>query len=324
MFGENTRKQAWFVEAGRTPVQALALSITDAATPLGQPTPLGRIAAGYVADIVAVDGDPTKDIRMVSNSVRSVMITPRPAARTAIILGASGSVGGALLRALLHDDAFAHVVTLSRRSLPGAVALAQKTGCTLHEQLVPEMRPAALEAATIDALREMNGEAVGFSVLGIGQGTAKLTIAEHRAVDVELNAAFARGLRASGIVHQLAYMSAVGADPQAKTTGSGAAGTARYNRVKGESEAAVRAQGPDVVSVFRPSLIIGSTHTPRILGALLQLFSFITPARYRAITVQQIASAMVNTVKAQPASGGMFQYPEMMAASERGGVSGAR
>ena len=35
----------------------------------------------------------------------------------------------------------------------------------------------------------------------------------------------------------LAFMSAVGADPTASTRGSGAAGMARYARVKGEAEA---------------------------------------------------------------------------------------
>jgi uncharacterized protein YbjT (DUF2867 family) len=59
-------------------------------------------------------------------------------------------------------------------------------------------------------------------VLGVGAGTAKLTLEEHRAVDVALNEAFARALRDSGKVRHLAFMSAAGADPTAKTSGSGA------------------------------------------------------------------------------------------------------
>ena len=99
---------------------------------------------------------------------------------------------------------------------------------------------------------------IGLSVLGIGAGTAKLTIDEHRAVDVQLNAAFARGLKASGRVKHLAFMSAAGADPTAAATGSGAAGMARYALVKGEAEEAVKESGPAVVSIFRPAMIIGS------------------------------------------------------------------
>ena len=126
-------------------------------------------------------------------------------------------------------------------------------------------------------------------MLGVGSGTAKLTLDAHRAVDVALNAAFARGLRGSGKVRHLAFMSAAGADPSAKATGSGGAGMSRYNRVKGEAEEAVRASGPAVVSVFRPAMIIGSQHTPWILEKTIPLFSFVTPAKFKSITVEQIA-----------------------------------
>lgn len=238
----------------------------------------------------------------------------------AIVLGASGSVGGALIAELAQDDTFDSIITLGRRSLPDVVAMARAHGRALREVLIDDMTPDALEAATVAALLGAADGAVGFSMLGVGAGTANMSLEAHRAIDVELNAAFARGLRRSGVVHHLAYMSAVGADPRAKATGSGAAGMPRYNRVKGESEAAVRAQGPEVVSVFRPSMIIGSKHTPGVLATLLPLFSFVTPARFRSITVEQIAKAMVATAKARPATGGTYHYPEMIAAIAREGV----
>ena len=233
--------------------------------------------------------------------------------RTAIVLGGSGSVGAALLRELFTDDGFDAVITLSRRSLPEAVAMARKAGRKLVEQLVPDMNPAALAAATLAAVKDHDGELEGLSVLGVGAGTAKLTLEEHRAVDVALNEAFARALRDSGKVQHLAFMSAAGADPTAKTSGSGGAGMARYNRVKGESEAAVRASGPAIVSVFRPAMIIGSQHTPWLLEKALPLFSFITPAKYRSIRVEQIAKAMVATAKHHPATSATYHYPEMLA-----------
>lgn len=233
--------------------------------------------------------------------------------RTAIVLGGSGSVGAALLRELFHDEGFDAVITLSRRSLPEAVALARTTGRTLVEKLVPEMKPAALAAATLEAASAVEGELEGFSVLGVGAGTGKLTLEQHRAVDVALNEAFARSLRDSGKVRHLAYMSAAGADATAKTSGSGAAGMARYNRVKGESEAAVSASGPALVSVFRPAMIIGSQHTPWLLEKALPLFSFVTPAKYRSIRVEQIAQAMVAAAKHHPATSATYHYPEMMA-----------
>lgn len=232
--------------------------------------------------------------------------------RTAIVLGGSGSVGTALLRELFHDDGFGAVITLSRRSLPEAVAMARDAGRTLIEKLVPDMQPAPLAAATLDAVRQVDGDVEGFSVLGVGAGTAKMTLEQHRAVDVALNEAFARALRDSGKVRHLAFMSAAGADATAKASGSGAAGMSRYNRVKGESEAAVRASGPAIVSVFRPAMIIGSQHTPWLLEKTLPLFSFVTPAKYKSIRVEQIARAMIAAAKHHPATSATYHYPEMM------------
>jgi uncharacterized protein YbjT (DUF2867 family) len=231
---------------------------------------------------------------------------------SAIVLGGSGSVGTALLRELFHDGDFGTVITLSRRSLPEAVTMARATGRRLVEKLVPDMNPAALAAATLEAASEVDGELEGFSVLGVGAGTAKLTLAEHRAVDVALNEAFARALRDSGKVRHLAFMSSVGADPTANASGGGAAGMSRYLRVKGESEDAVRASGPAVVSVFRPAMIIGSQHTPWLLEKTLPLFSFVTPAKYRSIRADQIAKAMIATARHHPATSGAYHYPEMM------------
>ena len=233
--------------------------------------------------------------------------------RGAIVLGGSGSVGTALLRELFNDDGFDAVITLSRRSLPEAVAMARTAGCRLVEKLVADMSPAHLAAATIDTARNVDGDLEGFSVLGVGAGTSKLTLEEHRAVDVALNEAFARALRDSGKVRHLAFMTAAGANPTAKASGSGAAGMSRYNRVKGEAEEAVRASGPALVSVFRPATIIGSQHTPWLLEKALPLFSFATPAKYKSISVEQIAMAMVATARHHPATSATYHYPDMMA-----------
>ena len=217
------------------------------------------------------------------------------------------------MNALIATADFAPVVTIGRRSQPQLVDAARNAGVEFREILVPTMNPESLARATVDAIGALPGAAAGFSVLGIGAGTAKLTIDQHRDVDVALNAAFARGLRDSGRVAHLAFMSAVGADPTASETGSGAAGGARYARVKGEAELAVKADGPAVVSIFRPSLIIGSQHTPWVLEKLLPLFSFVTPARLRSISAAQIAAAMIAVSRRRPETGALYHYPEMMA-----------
>ncbi len=231
--------------------------------------------------------------------------------RTAIVLGASGSVGNALVAELFRDGSFDAVITLSRRTVPEVVALGP-----VREQIVPEMTAQTLEAATLAALREVQGEVEGFSVLGVGAGTSKITYAQHRAIDVELNEAFAKALKASGKVQHLGLMTAAGANPQAKSTGSGAAGMARYSRVKGEAEQAARAAGPAIVSIFRPAMIIGSQHTPWLLEKVLPLFSFVTPAKYKSITVTQIAKAMIAAAKVHPATSAVHHYPEMKALIE--------
>ena len=73
MFGENTRELGWFVKLGMTPAQALATATTTAADLLGMSDKLGKIAPGYYADIVAVDGDPLADINVAIYKVRWVM-----------------------------------------------------------------------------------------------------------------------------------------------------------------------------------------------------------------------------------------------------------
>ena len=73
MCGQNTRELAWFVQAGMTPLAALATATTSAASLLGKEKVLGSLAPGYMADIVAVEGDPATDVRSVIYGVRWVM-----------------------------------------------------------------------------------------------------------------------------------------------------------------------------------------------------------------------------------------------------------
>ncbi len=73
MFGQNTRELAWFVQAGMTPLAALATATTTAAALLGKEKTIGSLAPGYLADIVAIEGDPAADVRAVIHGVRWVM-----------------------------------------------------------------------------------------------------------------------------------------------------------------------------------------------------------------------------------------------------------
>ena len=73
MFGENTRELSWFVKAGMTPEQALRAATINGATLLGMEKSLGSLQPGYLADVVAVEGDPLADIEIAIQKVRWVM-----------------------------------------------------------------------------------------------------------------------------------------------------------------------------------------------------------------------------------------------------------
>jgi imidazolonepropionase-like amidohydrolase len=88
-FGENTLELEWFVKAGMTPAQALATATTTGAALVGQEENLGRIRAGYFADLVGVDGDPETDITAVTRRVRWVM-----KAGLVVVDRTMGSTGG--------------------------------------------------------------------------------------------------------------------------------------------------------------------------------------------------------------------------------------
>jgi imidazolonepropionase-like amidohydrolase len=71
--GRNAEELVERVRQGRqTPMNAIISATSLAAESLGLEKTIGRIAPGYQADIIAVDGDPTTDIRAVTR-VRFVM-----------------------------------------------------------------------------------------------------------------------------------------------------------------------------------------------------------------------------------------------------------
>jgi imidazolonepropionase-like amidohydrolase len=73
MFGQNTRELGWFVKAGMTPEQALKTATLVGAELLGEQERLGRVAPGFAADLVAVEGDPLDRIEALFDGVRWVM-----------------------------------------------------------------------------------------------------------------------------------------------------------------------------------------------------------------------------------------------------------
>lgn len=67
--GENGRELDWMVRLGMTPLQAIAAATTTAARVLGEHERLGRVQPGYLADLIAVSGDPTASIDAIRKVV---------------------------------------------------------------------------------------------------------------------------------------------------------------------------------------------------------------------------------------------------------------
>lgn len=64
---DHARQFSVYVDLGMTPMQAIQSATTVAAESLGWVGDTGAVAPGYYADIIAVDGDPLKDIGAMEN-----------------------------------------------------------------------------------------------------------------------------------------------------------------------------------------------------------------------------------------------------------------
>lgn len=151
--------------------------------------------------------------------------------RTALLAGATGLVGAALLALLRDNPRYAHTHVLLRRALPGLNADARVTPHLIDFSRLPDPLP------TVDDV---------FIALGT---TIKIAGSEaaFRRVDFDHVVATARAARAAG-ARRLAIVSALGADAHSRVF---------YNRVKGDMQAAVTQLGYESVVFAQPSLLIG-------------------------------------------------------------------
>jgi uncharacterized protein YbjT (DUF2867 family) len=205
----------------------------------------------------------------------------RPEPRSALLLGATGLVGGHCLRLLLHEPAYTRVHALGRRPLGRA-----------HPKLVEHV-------ADFDRLGETAPEVRAddvFCCLGTTIAVAGSRQAFRR-VDHDYVVAGARLALANGAKRFL-LVSALGADERSRVF---------YNRVKGEAERDVSALGFEGVVILRPSLLLGERaerrrgeemgkRVIRVIGPLL-----VGPLRkYRGIEAETVARAMVRQALANP------------------------
>jgi len=69
MHGKNGKEFGYMVEGGMPPLEAIRSATYHAADLLGVSDILGVIEKGKIADIIAVDGDPVKDISVMEKVI---------------------------------------------------------------------------------------------------------------------------------------------------------------------------------------------------------------------------------------------------------------
>jgi len=206
--------------------------------------------------------------------------------RTALIAGASGLVGGQLLKLLLESDEYLKVVSVGRRQLDLSHAKLSQV-VTDFENLQEHQEK--LSANDV------------FCCLGttIAKAGSKATF---RKVDFEY--VLALGAVASQMqADQFLLVSALGANAQSRIF---------YNQVKGELEEAIVQIGLPTIHVLRPSLLLGPRQEFRAGELIAQKLSPIIPwigalRNIKPISAMDVAQALLNL--ALQRKSGQFYYP---------------
>ena len=190
-------------------------------------------------------------------------------AKTALLLGATGLVGGHLLTQLLESPHYARVVALTRRPME-----------MQHPKLIQEI----IDFDRPDASR-IKGDDL-FCALGTTLKKAGSKEAQYK-IDCLYPFEIGKIARQNG-ARQYLLVSSVGAD--ARSSGF-------YLKTKGELEEKIRALDFEHFVSARPSFLMGARVEFRLgekIGILLaKMLAPLIPARYRGIEAEKVARALV-------------------------------
>jgi uncharacterized protein YbjT (DUF2867 family) len=195
------------------------------------------------------------------------------APRSALVLGATGLVGGHVLDLLLADAAWTRVLTLGRRP-------AARDNPKLEQRVVGFDRVEEhADAFAVDAV---------FCCLGTTIRAAG-SQEEFRRVDHDYPVAAARLASGRGAPHFL-LVTAMGADAGSRVF---------YNRVKGEVERDLLALNYPRTTIARPSLLLGEREEFRLGERVFERLGWLMPPAYKPIHARDVAAALVRAAHSQ-------------------------
>lgn len=213
--------------------------------------------------------------------------------RTAVVLGASGLVGGFCLRALVDDADYTRVLTFGRRELPPL------TRAKVAQRVA--------DLASLNA-EDFRGAQDVFSALGTTIRKAGSQEA-FRKVDLELPLRAAQEAVKAG-AERFIVVSSVGADANSKNF---------YLRTKGELEAALDKLPFRAVHILRPSLLIGKRQEFRLgesmaiaIAPALDLLTLGPLRKYHSMKAAMAGKAMVGAAKQGSSGTSVYEYDEIV------------
>ncbi len=207
------------------------------------------------------------------------MQTAEPTSRTALLVGATGLIGGALLSRMLADSAYRRVTVLARGPARHLATNQKLDWRQVDLDRLPQPFPAVDDVYI----------ALGTTIKVAGSQSAFRHVDHDHVVDIA-RAAYAAE------ANRLAVVSALGADANSRVF---------YNRVKGEMQAAVAAIGYASVVLVQPSLLMGDRkalgqperRAEALAAGLLRPVLRLVPLSVRPIDADVVAAAMIEALR---------------------------
>ena len=219
------------------------------------------------------------------------MRVPRdfPINGSAVVIGATGLVGGECVKQFVARSEFEHVTAVARRMLP-------------DDLQSPKLGTVVIDFDRLDERPDVFRTSHVFCALGT---TIKQAGSQERFRQVD----FGYPLR----VAELAV--AAGVRPFLLVSSVGASPTSRgfYLRVKGDLEGAIMALGFHSITVVRPSFLRGGREEFRLGEEIAMRLSWAFPRKYRAVHVRDVARALVNPASEDRPGVRVIENPEIIA-----------